>query len=136
VGSHLRFADESNLFSDALIRFGAQLLDPLSQNAEHRELVIGEFRIPTFDCGIEGGLAIFGGPSGHVLLRQLVVQAQRFDDVVVFASGVELPARGRRRLFDANNGGVGLFQFVLRGGHRTADDINGLCEYGTWASVG
>src|SRR6185437_11618895 len=74
-------AHEREVFADALIGLGDELLGSLTKDREHRELMIRELTVIALRRGLKGRLAIARRARGHVDLRELVVQTERLDDV-------------------------------------------------------
>ena len=64
-----------------VIRFGRQLLRPLTEHGEDRELVAGEIGVLPLRSHVERRAPFTCRADGDVDLVQLVVQAQRLDDI-------------------------------------------------------
>src|SRR5205085_610177 len=78
-------ADERRFLADALICFCHELLGALTQHREDRELVTRELGVVAVDGGLQVRAAITTRTDRDVDLRELVVEAERLDDVALLA---------------------------------------------------
>ena len=97
-GQCRRFARKRSFFTDALIRFGHQLLDPLPQNGEDRVFVIRQLDVMPPNRRRMSCLPLLSGAPRYVDLRELVVETKHLHDVTLLARLLEPAADNRGRL--------------------------------------
>src|SRR5262249_29712088 len=87
---------ETGLLTDALVRFTHERVDPLVQDEDDGVLMTRPLGVVGGSGGVETTHAIARGPDGEVDLIELVVQAERLDDVLLLARHRELATNHER----------------------------------------